>query len=148
MANNVGIPQNRLVAGNLDTAAAPSVQFGGTFDLGSGMGMFADANSIHFSVGGSDKLVISATAITLGTGVSLGSIQVFTSAAGGGGSANQVFVVAGLLASDTILSVSQKTPGAAALPILGYSTQANNALTGIYSADPGAGSVIIVAVKR
>jgi len=148
MANNVGIPQGRLIASQLDTAAAPSIQFGGTFDVSSGLGIHADASSIRFSVGGADKLIISATAITLGTGVSLASVQTFTSTAGTGGSASEAMVVTGLLASDTIIAVTQKTAGANSLPMLGYSVQANNSLTITWSADPGAGSVILVSVKR
>lgn len=76
------------------------------------------------------------------------SILRFNSSAGAGGAATEAMVVTGLLASDTILSVSQKTPGANSLPLLGWSTQANNSVTAIWSADPGAGSVILVAVKR
>lgn len=76
------------------------------------------------------------------------NIAVLTSAAGLGGAASEIMTVTGLLASDTILAVTQKTKGANDLPLLGWSTQAANALTGIWSADPGAGSVIQVAVKR
>lgn len=80
--------------------------------------------------------------------VSLPSILVLTSAAGAGGGATEAMTVTGLLTSDTILSVTQSTPGANSLPLIGFSTQATNALTGIWSADPGAGSIIKVAIKR
>lgn len=83
-----------------------------------------------------------------GTSVAAKQLVVLTSSAGGGGSANQVFTLTGLLTTDTIVSVVQKTKGANNLPLLGYSTQATNALTGVYSADPGAGAVIVVAVLR
>lgn len=73
---------------------------------------------------------------------------VFTSAAGAGGAATEAMTVTGILSSDTILAVTQKTKGGNSLPLLGYSTLGNNTLTGIWSADPGSGSVIIVAVKR
>lgn len=75
-------------------------------------------------------------------------IKLFTSTAGAGGAATEAMVLTGLLATDTILAVTQKTKGANNLPLLGYTTQAANALTGVWSANPGAGSVIIVTVLR
>lgn len=77
-----------------------------------------------------------------------GRILVFTSNASAGGSANEVYVVTGLLSTDTILSVSQSVKGANSLPLLGYNTLVNNALTGVYSADPGANAIIKVNIKR
>lgn len=60
-----------------------------------------------------------------------------------------VFVVPGLLATDTLLSATQKTAGASGtLALLGWIDQVDNGLTGKYVADPGTGSVILVAVKR
>jgi len=41
-----------------------------------------------------------------------------------------------------------KKPGSNNLALIGYSTLANNALTGIWAANPGAGAVIVVSVKR
>ena len=75
-------------------------------------------------------------------------VLVFASTAGTGGSATQAMTVTGLLSTDTILSVTQKTQGANSLPLIGWSTQVNNGVTAIWSADPGAGSVIQVAVRR
>lgn len=72
----------------------------------------------------------------------------FTSDAGAGGSATEAMTVTGLLSTDTILAVSQSVDGANNLPLLGFNTLANDALTGVWSADPGAGSVIVVSVKR
>jgi len=83
--------------------------------------------------------------------VELGSeldIRVYESTAGAGGAATEAMVLTGLAAADTILSVSQKTKGANNLPLLGWTTQAANALTAVWSANPGAGSVIIVTVKK
>lgn len=80
--------------------------------------------------------------------ITLPSILTFTSSAGTGGAATEVMTLTGILSTDTILSVSQKTPGANSLPLIGYSTLINDHLTAIYSADPGAGSVIVVTVKR
>lgn len=81
-------------------------------------------------------------------GVVAAHIFKFTSAAGAGGAATEVMTVTGLLSTDTILAVSQSVKGANSLPLLGFNTQANNALTGVWSADPAAGSVIIVSVLR
>ncbi len=80
--------------------------------------------------------------------ITLPSILTFTSAASMGGTPTEALTVTGFLATDTILSVCQKTPGGNSLPLLGYSTPANDALTAIFSADPGAGAVIVVTVKR
>lgn len=76
------------------------------------------------------------------------ALMVFTSAASVGGSASEVFTVTGLASSDTILSVTQSVKGANSLPLLGYNTVATNAITGVYSADPGANAVIKVLVLR
>ena len=69
-------------------------------------------------------------------------------AAGAGGGATAALTCTGLLTTDTILSVSQKTPGANSLPLLGWSTVAANSLTVAWSADPGAGAVVVIGVKR
>lgn len=78
----------------------------------------------------------------------LANHQVYTSTAGAGGAATEAMVLTGLAAADTIMAVHQKTKGANSLPLLGWSTQAANALTGIWSADPGAGAVIVVHVLK
>ncbi len=77
-----------------------------------------------------------------------GQVLQFTSTAGSGGGATEAMVLTGLKTTDEILGVSQKTDGANSLPLLGWSTQAADALTGVWSADPGAGAVIQVMVKR
>lgn len=71
-----------------------------------------------------------------------------TCSAGVGGAATEALTCTGLLTTDTVLAVTQKTPGANSLPLLGWSTLANNGITGIWSADPGAGSVVMVLVKH
>lgn len=76
------------------------------------------------------------------------NIMVFTSTAGAGGGATAAMVVTGLKTTDVILSVVQKTKGANSLPLLGWTTVAANSVTAVWSADPGAGSVIVVTVKR
>lgn len=76
------------------------------------------------------------------------AILSFLSNASAGGAASEVFVVTGILATDTILSVSQSVKGTNSLPLLGYNTLAANALTGVYSADPGTAARIVVTVLR
>lgn len=90
---------------------------------------------------------MNSTARKVGLG-DLVNIQVYTSSAGAGGAATEAMTLTGLAAADTILAVHQKTKGANNLPLLGWSTQAANALTGIWSADPGAGAVIVVLVLK
>ena len=90
---------------------------------------------------------MNSTARKVGLG-DLVNIQVYTSSAGAGGAATEAMTLTGLGASDTILSVVQKTKGANNLPLLGYTTQAANALTAVWSANPGAGSVIVVTVLK
>lgn len=69
-------------------------------------------------------------------------------AASAGGAATEVLVCTGLAASDVILAVTQRVPGANSLPLLGYSTLATNAITGVWSANPGAGAIVRVTVKH
>ena len=76
------------------------------------------------------------------------AVSGITSSAGAGGGATEAMVATGLLTTDTVLSVTQKTKGANDLPLLGWSTQAANAITGIWSADPGAGAVVQVTLSR
>lgn len=72
-----------------------------------------------------------------------------TSAASVGGAAIEPnLAVAGLLATDVILAVTQKTPGANSLPLLGYADQQDGTLDFIYSADPGAGAIMEILVNR
>jgi hypothetical protein len=75
-------------------------------------------------------------------------IVTYTSSAGSGGAATEAMTLTGLAAADTILAVTQKTKGANSLPLLGYTTQAANALTCVWSADPGANAVVVVTVRK
>lgn len=79
-----------------------------------------------------------------------GGVKSISSSAGAGGAATEAMVVTGLglAAADTIIGVTQKTKGANNLPLLGYTTQAANALTCVWSADPGAGAVVQVSILR
>lgn len=94
---------------------------------------------------------IGAQAANAPAGLKLGdllNIQVYTSSAGAGGAATEAMTLTGLAAADTILAVTQKTKGANNLPLLGYTTQAANALTCVWSADPGANAVVQVLVLK
>ena len=75
-------------------------------------------------------------------------IKTFTSTAGTGGAATEAMALTGLLATDIIIAVQQKTKGANNLPLLGWTTQAANALTCVWSAAVGAGAVVVVTVMR
>lgn len=129
-----------------DTAASPSIQMGGGVVTSSGTGIRGTDASIKVSVAGTDVATIDASGIT--ATIVGQSIVVLTSTASAGGSATEAMVLTGLLTTDTIMAVTQKTKGANNLPLLGYSTQATNALTAIWSADPGVGAVIVVSVRR
>ena len=76
------------------------------------------------------------------------NIQVYLSSAGAGGAATEAMTVTGLAAADTILSISQRTPGANNLPLLGNQTHVDGAVTCIWSANPGAGAVVRVVVLK
>jgi hypothetical protein len=75
-------------------------------------------------------------------------VHSFTSTAGTGGSGSQAMTVTGLLATDNVIAVSQKTGGTNGNPLLGWTTVANNSLTVNWVTDPGPGSVIVVTVLR
>jgi len=77
-----------------------------------------------------------------------GKVLVFNSDAGAGGGATEAMTLTGLLATDTIIAVSQKVKGGNSLPLLGWDTHVDDALTGEWSGDPGADAVIQVAVVR
>jgi len=75
-------------------------------------------------------------------------LAVVDSTAGAGGGVSEALTVTGLLADDTILAVSQKTAGANGVAIIGFNTLIVDGLTVVYTADPGAGSVVSVLVLR
>ena len=78
----------------------------------------------------------------------IAKIVKYTAAATAGGGATQVVAVTGLAAADSILSVTQRVKGANSLPLLGWQAQGLNTLTLVYSADPGAGAIVEVLVKK
>lgn len=73
---------------------------------------------------------------------------VVLSDASAGGASSEILTVTGLLATDTIISVSQQTPGGNNTAVTGWSGQADNALTVQWTANPGANAVVAVAVLR
>lgn len=74
--------------------------------------------------------------------------KLLSSAASAGGAATEALTVTGLLTTDLILAVTQRVDGANSLPLLGWSTQIANGITGVWSADPGAGAIVDVAFLR
>ncbi len=147
MSNLNQLPAPALLLPIDATAAAPAIQIGGGVTGSSGTGIYGDATSVKISVAGVLKATIDASGIN-GTVVGLPSILALSSAATVGGAATENVVVTGLLATDTILSVSQSVPGASSLPLLGFNTLTNGHLTLVFSADPGAGAIVVVAIKR
>ncbi len=91
--------------------------------------------------------ILSVTPEVVGTGLLTKTIVLTGTIAGG--SATPVATVTGLVAAtDTVLAVSQKTANANSLPLLGYTTVADNAVTCVYSADPAGSGVVNVTVER
>ena len=84
----------------------------------------------------------------LADAVDAASNRAFNSAASLGGAASETLTVTGLLATDTILAVSQMTPGGNNTAIIAFDTLANNSLKLYWTANPGAGAVVKVLVKR
>ena len=128
------------------TAANPSIQVGGGPAANTGTGIYGTINEVDISIAGSK--VVGITSAGLNATIVGQTILAFSSSAGAGGSASEAMTVTGLLASDTIISVSQKVKGANSLPLLGFSTLADNSLTCTWSANPGAGAIVLVSVKR
>ena len=63
------------------------------------------------------------------------------------GAATITPLVAGLLTTSTIWSVTQITPGAASLPILGFSNTVNGQINILYLGDPSTGVTVRVVFK-
>lgn len=75
-------------------------------------------------------------------------LAVYDSNPGAGGGASEALTITGLLITDTILAVSQKTAGANPIAVIGFNTLIVDGLTVVYTADPGAGSVVSVLVRK
>lgn len=128
------------------TAAAPSIGIGGGIVGPSGTGIYGVEGELDIAINGSK--IVSVTSAGLTATIVGQTILVLTSAASVGGAATEALTVTGLLTSDTIIAVSQSVPGANSLPLLGFNTQTTNHLTAVFSADPGAGAIIKIAIKR
>jgi hypothetical protein len=127
------------------SASNPSISIGGNLPANnSGTGIYGTVSEFNISIEGTRRAYVDASGIH----GQIANILALESDASAGGAAEEVLVIDGLLATDTILSVTQMTPGANDLPLLGYSDQDDDELNVIYSADPGAGAVIVVQVKR
>lgn len=87
-----------------------------------------------------------------GTGaiaMSSGNVMAFNSNPSVGGSPTETLTIPGLLSTDTILAVTQVTPGSIpTAAIVGYSGQANNSLTIQWTTNEGSGAVVRVMVNR
>lgn len=81
-------------------------------------------------------------------GFNSSSLIAITSGASSGGGAAEALTVTGLLSTDAVVAVSQKTAGSNGVPLEGWSTVADDALTCSWGADPGAGAVVVVLVQR
>lgn len=76
------------------------------------------------------------------------AIQKFTSSISGGGSTSETLVVTGLLSTDIILAVSQKTEGANSVAIIAWLNQLDDSLDIKWTGDPGNGAIIEVLIQR
>jgi len=71
------------------------------------------------------------------------------SAVSAGGAASEALTFTGFdPTTDTVLGISQQTPGANSTATIGWSTPLANTLTVIWTADPGAGAVVNLMVIR
>lgn len=65
-----------------------------------------------------------------------------------GGSTSENLDVSGLLSSDTVLAVTQKTKGTNTVALVAYDDPTDGHIVARWTADPGAGAVIRVLVER
>lgn len=72
----------------------------------------------------------------------------FDSAASAGGGVTEALVVTGLAATDQILAVSQRVTGANNTALKSFGAPGANSLTIGWTADPGAGAIVRVFVRR
>lgn len=77
-----------------------------------------------------------------------GQILAFQSDAGVGGAATEALTVTGLKTTDQILGVAQRVPGASSLAMIGWNTLVADGMTIVWAANPGAGAIVVVLVKR
>ncbi len=75
-------------------------------------------------------------------------IVAIQSAASAGGAATEAMTFTGLKTTDTILGVTQRVQGANSLAMTGWNTLVTDGMTITWSANPGAGAVVVVLVKR
>ena len=83
-----------------------------------------------------------------GSGVAEKRVMYFNSAASAGGAASEAMTVTGLAVGDEVISVTQSVAGANGTAVNGFSLLIINGLTVGWTADPGAGAIVRVAVLR
>jgi len=76
------------------------------------------------------------------------NLQTISSAAGAGGAATEVMTFTGLAAADTIIGLTQTTPGANNLAVVSWGTQIADAVTIRWTANPGAGAIVRLSVIK
>jgi len=78
----------------------------------------------------------------------VGGIVTYDSAASAGGSTSETLTVTGLAVGDVILAASQRVVGANASALSGFGTVALNSLPVTFTANPGAGAIVRVLVRK
>jgi len=68
--------------------------------------------------------------------------------AGSGGGASEALTITGLKTDDQVLGVTQRVPGANSLAMIGWNTLVLDGMTIVWAADPGAGAIVVVLVRR
>lgn len=110
-----------------------------------GSGVLATKMDSALSGGTTAAAAAAAAQTTANAAVPTAKVAVFAVPVPGGSATPAAIAVAGLLASDKILGITQKTANANHLVPVAYSV-ADGLLTVVYSADPGASGVLNVAV--
>lgn len=72
----------------------------------------------------------------------------YDSAASVGGAASEALTITGLAVGDQILAVSQRVAGANGTALTSFGAAGANSLTVGWTADPGAGAIVRVYVRR
>ncbi len=90
-----------------------------------------------------DPITLASTSMTF-----FPSSTIIYEATSSGGNATETLTFTGLASTDDILSVSQRVDGGNLTPIIGWANQTTNALDVTWTADPTAGAIIRIAVRK